>query len=61
MPLWLDIGEWIIKGLVWWYGHKGLVDRLAKYTPLMPDPNPPLSQQNNPNLSNPPDRGGIPR
>ncbi len=61
MPAWLSIGELLIKLLVWWYGHQGVVARLAKYTPVPKDANPPLTAQNNPNLSNPPDRGGIPR
>jgi hypothetical protein len=61
MPWWLDVGELVIKALLWWYGNQGLVDKLAKCTPLKPDPDPPLIIQNNPNSSNPPERGGIPR
>jgi hypothetical protein len=38
-----------------------IIAQLKNPTPLKTDSNPPLQQQNNPNLSNPPERGGIPR
>jgi hypothetical protein len=61
MPIWLSLLEYAVSFLVWAYGHQTVLDKVLKAAPLKPDPDPPLSQQNNPNTSNPPDRGGIPR
>ncbi len=52
MPAWISILEMAVKLLVWLYGHKAVVAKVEKYTPLKPDENPPLAQQNNPNVKN---------
>lgn len=49
MPFWLTILGWAVKGLVFLYGHPRVAEKLAKYTPPPPDPNPPLLESNNPN------------
>lgn len=40
MPWWLSVGEVLIKGLIWWYGHREVVAKVTKYKPLPPDPLP---------------------
>jgi hypothetical protein len=48
--IWLSLLEYVIKGLIFLYGHESVLAKVTKYTPLKPDPNPPLEQQNDPNL-----------
>lgn len=59
------IATWVLRYLLRLAGVSETVDHmnavLTKDTPLLPDPNPPRSVRNNPTLSNPPERGGIPR
>lgn len=50
MPIWLSLLEWAVKALIWLYGHKAVVAKVTKYTPIQKEENPPLSQQNNPNV-----------
>lgn len=40
MPWWLSPLELALKVLVWWYGHPAVAEKMSKYTPLPPDPNP---------------------
>lgn len=49
-PLWVTLLEWAVKALVFCYGHPAVLEHVVKATPLTPDVNPPLSQENNPNL-----------
>lgn len=67
------VPEWLLKlvlgYVVKWLYHKVGLDAtvchveaaVEKVAPLTPDPNPPLSQRNDPNQSLPPERGGRPR
>jgi hypothetical protein len=41
MPIWISILETIVKVLIWGYGHKAVLEKVTKYTPLIPDNNPP--------------------
>lgn len=50
MPIWLKFLEWTVQLLCLLYGHAAVWDKLKKATPLKEDPNPPLSQANNPNM-----------
>ena len=59
MPAWLSILELVVKVLIWGYGHEAVLKKVTKYTPIPKSPNPPLTQQNNPNLAHDPSRGGV--
>jgi hypothetical protein len=59
MPIWITLLEYAVKVLIWCFGHKAVLDKVIKYTPLPKDPNPPLNLINNPNFGNPPDKGGV--
>lgn len=40
MPIWLSLLEIAVKMLIWAYGHKAVLEKTLKYTPLPVDPNP---------------------
>lgn len=40
MPWWVSLLELAVKALIWGYGHKAVLEKVTKYTPLTPDPNP---------------------
>lgn len=52
MPVWLKLLEYAVQALIWMYGHKAVMEKVEKVSPLKPDPLPPLSQENNPNMRN---------
>lgn len=50
MPAWVTLLEYAVKVLIWAYGHEAVLAKVSKYTPLPKEINPPLAQQNDPNL-----------
>lgn len=50
MPIWISILEYAVKALIWMYGHKAVMAKVTKYTPLPADPTPKESED--PNITN---------